>query len=73
MANMDRFGGVEAADAYFTALDEMRERQLRTELCEDCAKYHAAPIPTRLGWCDECEDFVYGDLTPFEAGCDEYE
>lgn len=73
MANLDRFGGPEAADAYYTALDEARERQLRTELCADCAHYHAAPIIQKLGWCDVSEEFEYGDLTPHEAGCDEYE
>lgn len=73
MTSLDRFGGAEAADAYYTALDEARERELRTVLCEDCAKYHAAPIPTKLGWCEACEDFTYGDLTPHDAGCDEYE
>lgn len=73
MPSLDRFGGPEAADAYYTALDEARERQLRSVYCEECAKYHAAPIPAKIGWCEGCCDFVFGDETPFEAGCDEFE
>lgn len=73
MARLDRYGGAEAADAYYTALDEARERELRERFCEECAKYKGAPIPSKLGWCFECEDFVFGDLTPHEAGCSEFE
>lgn len=73
MANLDRFGGEREADAYFTALDQARERQLRNSHCEECGKYRAVPIPTKIGFCMHCEDFVYGDETPFEVGCDEFE
>lgn len=73
MTNLDRFGGEQAADAYFTALDEARERELCNRHCEECAKYHAAPILEKIGWCDYLQDYAYGDMTAHEAGCDEYE
>lgn len=54
----------ELADAWITAQEEMRERELAAGTCGTCGKFTEAPdewTSVRFGWCDSCAGWFRAD------------
>lgn len=65
----------ELADAWITAQEEMRERELAAGTCATCGKFTEAPdewTSVRFGWCDAVCDWMEAD-TPARDCEDDYE